>query len=486
MSQTPEEPRNPQDASTPAFSDEELDAIIASSQGANQPESTSEKAPFDKFQAIRAAIRQQEEAQQQEEMRLSVADKIQKMKAAREQGLDEEEGRELEGEWNDTFPEDPEVPADEEPPELAAMIAETPVKKKQKKKKKKKTVKKASRKKKKRSSLFPQRGDSAFEVIRKTVFLMSMTVFTVCMFLIGEYFWTNYLNKLNNEKKADMYDPDNVQVETQMATDDLGEPYEAFILLDNARRMLEINKDVVGFISIKNTPINYNVLQYQEKNHPEEEYGADVIGNTYYLNKNMDLQPEKAGSIFMDYRNYFDYIDDVTDRRIYANSTNIIIYGHNMHDYNMFGSLKKYVNEANYYDEHPIVELNSNYRTYKYKIFGMIIVDVEDTTDTAFDYWNVLNFQTEEDFYNYVNEIKRRTTRLTDVDVTYGDQLLTLSTCNSTFSDGRLVVFGRLLRDGESEEVGPSKPNPNIKWPNSYYKWRKNTYDPNAEFVPYG
>ena len=116
----------------------------------------------------------------------------------------------------------------------------------------------------------------------------------------------------------------------------------------------------------------------------------------------------------------------------------------------------------------------------------MFIVDVEDTTDTAFDYWNVLNFQTEEDFYNYVNEIKRRTTRLTDVDVTYGDQLLTLSTCNSTFSDGRLVVFGRLLRDGESEEVGPSTPNPNIKWPNSYYKWRKNTYDPNAEFVPYG
>lgn len=486
MSQTPEEPRNPLGAASPAFSDEELDAIIASSQGANQPESTSEKTSLDKFQAIRAAIRQQEEVQQQEEMRLSVADKIQKMKAAREQGLDEEEGRELEGEWNDAFPEDPEVPADEEPPELAAMIAETPVKKKQKKKKKKKTVKKASRKKKKRSSLFPQRGDSAFEVVRKTVFLMSMTVFTVCMFLIGEYFWTNYLNKLNNEKKADMYDPDNVQVETQMATDDLGEPYEAFILLDNARRMLEINKDVVGFISIKNTPINYNVLQYQEKNHPEEEYGADVIGNTYYLNKNMDLQPEKAGSIFMDYRNYFDYIDDVTDRRIYANSTNIIIYGHNMHDYNMFGSLKKYVNEANYYDEHPIVELNSNYRTYKYKIFGMIIVDVEDTTDTAFDYWNVLNFQTEEDFYNYVNEIKRRTTRLTDVDVTYGDQLLTLSTCNSTFSDGRLVVFGRLLRDGESEEVGPSTPNPNIKWPNSYYKWRKNTYDPNAEFVPYG
>jgi len=130
MSQTPEEPRNPQNASTPAFSDEELDAIIASSQGANQPKSTSEKAPLDKFQAIRAAIRQQEEAQQQEEMRLSVADKIQKMKAAREQGLDEEEGRELEGEWNDTFPEDPEVPADEEPPELAAMIAETPVKKK--------------------------------------------------------------------------------------------------------------------------------------------------------------------------------------------------------------------------------------------------------------------------------------------------------------------------------------------------------------------
>ncbi|MBQ8079890.1 MAG: hypothetical protein IJ236_08050, partial [Oscillospiraceae bacterium] len=101
--------------------------------------------------------------------------------------------------------------------------------------------------------------------------------------------------------------------------------------------------------------------------------------------------------------------------------------------------------------------------------------------------WNTLDFDDEQQFYDYVNEIKRRTVRLTDVDIAYGDQLLTLSTCNSTFTEGRLVVFARLLRDGESLEEGTtSVANPNIKWPNSYYKWHKNTYDPDAEFVPYG
>ena len=72
-------------------------------------------------------------------------------------------------------------------------------------------------------------------------------------------------------------------------------------------------------------------------------------------------------------------------------------------------------------------------------------------------------------------------------DVKYGDQLVTLSTCNSTFTEGRLVVFARMLRDGESLEEGTTSiANPNIKWPNSYYKWHKNTYNPDAEFIPYG
>ena len=467
MRNSPDEPLHPQDDRRQQFTEEELDAIIASAQGAERSK-TSDGTPLseqDKFNAIRSALREQDAADQQEETRISIADKIQRMKAGNYEPP--------EGEEPEVSPGFPEAPEDEDAPEVAAMIAASPPPKKKRRpaKKKKKTKKKKSGG---LAALFPAKGDSAFEVIRKSVFLMSSAIFMVCMFLIGDYFWTNYQNKLMNEAKASIYDPGSVKVEKKTKTDDYGTPYEAYVLLDNARRMLEINPEVVGWITIKDTPVNYAVLQHRNAED----------GNSFYLDKNIDLKPEKAGSIFMDYRNYFDFV--VGDKRLYDNSQNIIIYGHNMHDYNMFGSLKKYINEADYYDAHPIIELNSNYRAYKYKIFGMIIVDIDDTTETAFDYWNTLNFATEEDFYNYVNEIKRRTVRLTAVDVTYGDQILTLSTCNSTFTDGRLVVFGRLLRDGESTEVGPSTPNPNIKWPNSYYKWRKNTYDPNAEFVPYG
>ncbi len=91
-----------------------------------------------------------------------------------------------------------------------------------------------------------------------------------------------------------------------------------------------------------------------------------------------------------------------------------------------------------------------------------------------------------------MNEAKRRTIRLNDVDVKYGDQLLTLSTCDSIFGQGeggRFVVMARMVRDGEDlyEGTQESKENPNIKWPSLYYKYNGNAkYDPDAEFVPYG
>jgi sortase B len=393
---------------------------------------------YDKYLAIRSILRQQEdEQQQQEETRQQIADKVKRFKYAKEN------------------------PVQDDPPETAPK-AEHP--KKKKRSKKRKSVGSRIR------SLFPQRGDGVLEVIRKFVFLGSSAVFIVCLGLISNYFWENYQNAKVNEGLRDIYTASN---STTGDDSDVIDDYEYYGYLSGAENLLEINSDVVGWLSIPDTEIDYPVLQYKYDE------------NEYYLTRNIYRESVKAGSIFLDYRNLFDVVEN--GRKLYENSTNLIIYGHNMHDYSMFGSLKYYINNASYYDEHPIIELNSNYRKYQYKIFAMIIVDVNDTTDTEFDYWNHLNFADETEFYDYVNEIKRRTVRLTDVDVTYGDQLLTLSTCNSTFSEGRLVVFARLLRDGEDLYEGTvSTANPNIKWPNSYYKWHENTYDPDAEFEPYG
>ena len=318
-------------------------------------------------------------------------------------------------------------------------------------------------------TLIPHKGDSVSEIIRKCVFLVAIVAFSVCSCIILDYVFDNAHTQKVYEELMEDYKPV-VQEEPPQ------EELEYWPLLEGAKNLLAVNKDVVGVIEIPGTDIFYPVLQ------------AD--NNEKYLDKNIKGEDAKAGAIFMDYRNNFDRTDNGHPTE--PNSQNLIIYGHNMENGMMFGTLKQYRNNVHYYGEHPIINLNSNYKCYKYKIFAFFIVDANDTTDTYFDYWNKINFNDEQDFYYFVNEAKRRTIRLNDVDVKYGDPLLTLSTCNGIFGEdagGRLVVLARQLREGEDELEGTqnSIANPNIKWPSIYYRYnKKEKYDPDAEFVPYG
>lgn len=328
--------------------------------------------------------------------------------------------------------------------------------------------------------LFPQRGDSGGEVVRKSIFLFSAAVFLVCVVLIVLYFVDIF--------RADkMYDDIGSAYHANFATQtteltqpqpESEEPMEKiYTLLPGAADLLAMNSEINGWISIPGTKVDYPVLHHLD----------DEPGNEYYLYRNVQKEDSKPGSIFLDYRCSFDDVGEDGTLQT-PNSDNLIIYGHNMRDLSMFGTLKYYRTDENYYDEHPLISLNSNYETYQYKIFGYFIADAEDTTDTRFDYWNAIDFADETEFYNYVNEVKRRTLRITNVDVKYGDQLLTLSTCNNAFDTARLVIVARRVRDGEdpNERIAGSIPNPNIKWPNVYYLWNEKTYNPDAPFAPYG
>ena len=360
------------------------------------------------------------------------------------------------------------VPA--EPAEaIPAEPAAAPEKTGKKKKKKKRTFKE------KLLGFFPQKKDSIPERIRKVVFLAAIAVIIVCGYIVGDYYIDLWRSKRENEKNMDNY---------WSVMDDVGAPEEdegpdgrkIYKLLSGAKRLLEENSDVVGVIRIEGTPVNNPVMQADD--------------NSKYLNRKLSGRESRAGELFLDYRNHFDEVDE-EGHLICENSDNLVIYGHNMKDETMFGSLKYYDWYDYYYGEHPVIDLNSNYEQYKYKIFSILILDVEDESDTKFDCWNKLDFSTEEEFYEFVNEAKRRTLRLNDVDVEYGDKLLTLSTCNTVLGErGRLIIIARLVRDGEDPLAGTqnSTANPNIKWPNVYYDYKgiRKTYDPEAEFVPYG
>lgn len=331
-------------------------------------------------------------------------------------------------------------------------------------------------------SLFPQPGDPGGEIARKSIFLLSVIVFLVCVVLIILYFvdvlrtdalyediGTSYHAKLPAQTTAV------IEAEPEEIVE---EPTEkVYTLLPGAEDLLAMNDEITGWISIPDTKVDYPILHHLE----------DEPGNEYYLYRNVQKEDSKPGSIFLDYRCSFDQVGENGTLEL-PNSDNLIIYGHNMRDLSMFGTLKYYRTDENYYEEHPVIQLNSNYETYQYIIFGYFIADADDTTDTRFDYWNAINFTDETEFYNYVNEVKRRTLRITNIDVEYGDKLLTLSTCNNAFDTARLVIVARLVRAGEDpyERIAGSTPNPNIKWPNVYYLWNEKTYDPNAPFAPYG
>ena len=342
------------------------------------------------------------------------------------------------------------------------------------------------RRRKKRISggVIPRKGDTASELLRKSVFWLSACVFVGCIVFLGPELYSRYDTKQKYDDISSKYgNSENKYTTVQPATteDDYSYAEEVpteeatYEMIPGAANLLRLSPDVVGYISIPDTVVNYPVMQNKD----------DVEGEEFFLEHDFYGNSSHLGSIYLDFRCNFDVVG--SDKHLSVpTSDNLIVYGHDMRDESMFGSLRKYAGQDDYYENHPIIEINSNYREYTFKIYGYFIADATDTTDTRFEYWNYIDFQNEGEFYDYVNEIKRRTLRLTDVDVKYGDRLLTLSTCSSMINNGRLVVCARMLREGEDlyEGTSGSRPNPNIKWPTIH--WDSSSYDPKAEFVPYG
>lgn len=363
-----------------------------------------------------------------------------------------------------------------EPPQPSAnAVRSVPEQVSRNTQKRKKVPKKKASFKDKIMGLLPQKKDSALEKIRKVVFLGSICAIIVCGYMVSDYYIDLWKSKNLHDDLAEIYQTYPLP-ERRDDTATLYEPdYERiYTMIDGARKLLDRNADVVGYITIPNTPIANPVMQSHD--------------NSKYLDKNIDGDNSRAGEIFLDYRNNFDKVKD--GRLVVPNSDNLVIYGHNMANDTMFGSLKYYQRNYNYYVDNPIIYLNSNYECYTYKIFSYFILDAFDESETAYDCWNKFDFDGEEDFYDFVNEAKKRSLGLNDVDVKYGDKIVTLSTCNTVLGDrGRLIIMGRLLRDGEDIKTGTDKntQNANVKWPSIYYQQKPNErYNPDADFIPYG
>lgn len=183
--------------------------------------------------------------------------------------------------------------------------------------------------------------------------------------------------------------------------------------------LLEINPDVLGWIYIEGTDINYPIVQ-----------GTD---NDYYLEHLVDRTPNSAGSIFMDYRNAPDFSDFHT-----------VIYGHNMKNKTMFAGITEY-QKTKFYETHPTGQILTPRGNYGFEVIGGYVADLRDPA------WN-LNFETEEDCLEWLRDSMERSAVGGDYVPVGGEQIITLSTCSYEFDDARFVLICRVTESPDQEE----------------------------------
>lgn len=210
--------------------------------------------------------------------------------------------------------------------------------------------------------------------------------------------------------------------------------------------LLAVNPEVKGWISIEGTNIDYPVLQ-SGKDDPE-----------FYLHKNINRKYDKAGSIFLD-----------VNSSVEENTKNLVLYGHNMKSTdNMFHYLLKY-DELEYYKTHPTITFDSIYQKGQWKIISIFKADA-DVNEDFFNFTQA-RFDNNEDFLEFVYQLRIRSIYNIPVDLTEEDSLITLSTCSYELDNYRTIIVARKISEGEDSGVAvdTAAKNPSILYPASWY-----------------
>lgn len=312
-------------------------------------------------------------------------------------------------------------------------------------------------------SVFPQKDDSAGEKIRKIVLIVAVIIFIGTLVFLGwQLFQIDNSDKINSDI-ADIAGSPNESVDYDFADDTPfntngttastsgGEEEEEIDLTPVTNTPLnidfaalkEVNPDTRGWIKITGTPINNVIVQ------------SDASDPNYYLTHDFYGNETITGTVYSNYKNKWDGTDE-----------NIILVGHNMRSGQFFASIRRYAPDESskepiaFYKVHPTIMIATpDGGSQTYKVFAGMLANTQPEYGEVFSYINRTSFKDKDDFNNFILDVMDRSWFFTDVDITYGDQLLTMSTCYWPLGqniDTRWVLFARKVRPGESEYVDTS------------------------------
>lgn len=177
-------------------------------------------------------------------------------------------------------------------------------------------------------------------------------------------------------------------------------------------KLKEINDETIAWLKVNGTNIEYAIVKAND--------------NSYYLDRNFEKKYNGGGWLFADYKNKFDGTDK-----------NIVIYGHNMKDKSMFGTLENILKEDWYNnEENYIIDFITEENEQKYEVFSIYIIKTE-------DYYITTEFKDKE-FEKFIDTLKSRSVKEFDVEISREDSILTLSTCADN-NEYRVVLHARKI-----------------------------------------
>ena len=224
--------------------------------------------------------------------------------------------------------------------------------------------------------------------------ILNIIIYMILLFVLiysGIKIFKWYKDKKSNNKIAE-------QIKSTVIVEEKNEDENKEEYTVDFNKLKEQNNETIAWLKVNNTNIEYPVVK--------------GTNNSFYLNHSFDKSNNSAGWIFADYRNKFDNRDK-----------NIVIYGHNMRDKSMFGSLKNILNSEWYEnDENTNITLYTENEKSIYKVFSIYKIESE-------DYYIKTEFNNDNEFEKFIETLKKRSIKNFNIDISKENSILTLSTC---------------------------------------------------------
>ena len=247
--------------------------------------------------------------------------------------------------------------------------------------------------------------------------IIIIVIMIIILISSSSYLVYHFYNEWKN--KEDMQKLSNA-VDEAIINDNAEGNMENIELLNELQELKKENSDLIGWLKIEGTNINYPVLQKEND-------------NDYYANHNFKKEVSELGSIFLD-----------KDCGIENPTDNFLIYGHRNTGGQMFETLTNYKEES-FYTEHPTFQFATLDEVSEYQIIAVFQSQVYLKSQNVFKYYFFKDAKNKEEFDEYIENVKRLSIYEIEETANYGDQLITLSTCDYHTEDGRFAVVAKKI-----------------------------------------